>query len=138
MGLAFLDGLRMHDLDNSLTIKRIIGVALGSSLLMILLLMIQILPTLELIHESRRGHLIPEVEAFLWSLKPIHLLNWLFLDKEVELGHWLGVRLFFDRDLPFLVTTYFGAITCMSVPLWFYYSSRREKIMLIGLAVISS
>lgn len=137
LGLALLDGFRMKSFDTSVSFKRIVTVALGCTTLMLLLIMVQVLPTIELVSESRRGHFVPEVEAFLWSLKPIHLLNWLFLDKDVEPAHWLGVRLYFDRDLPFLVTTYLGAITWVSIPLWCYYAPRREKILLIGLAVAS-
>jgi hypothetical protein len=95
--------------------------------------MVQVLPTAELFLESRRQQPIPPQEALHWSLKPVSLLNLFFLDKEIDLTTSKGVGLFFGREAPFFVSYYLGAISAFGISLWLYFSSLREKIILLGL-----
>lgn len=135
MGLVLLDGFRVRDLGRQVSCRKILGLALAGILVMVALIMAQLLPTTELIAESRRFQSIPAVEAFMWSLNPSRLLNLFFLDKEVDPNISTGIRLFFAREVPFLVTSYLGAISLFGIVLWFYYSKRREKLFLSGLVL---
>ena len=81
-----------------------------ANLVVILLTMMQLLPTLELIHASRREESIPFVEAASWSLNPWTLLNLFFLDKKVDMSLGDATQMFFGLDIPFFVSYYFGAI----------------------------
>ena len=137
MGLALLDGFRMRHLEPEIQRRRILGLAIGATLLMLAMTMAQFLPTAELVMASRRGQSIPAAEAFMWSLNPSTLMNLFFLDKEVETGISIGVRLFFAGDVPLLVSGYLGVITLFGIALWLYYGARREKLYLTALALAS-
>ena len=47
------------------------------------------------------------------------------------------MRLFFAREAPFFVSYYLGAISVFGISLWFYFSSLREKITMLGLLAAS-
>lgn len=135
MGLVLLDGIRMRAAEPGISITSVVGLAIAGNLLMLSLAMAQLLPTVELTLESRRGQSIPAAEAFMWSSHLSSLWNLFFLDKEVDLSLLSGTRLFFARQVPFLITKYLGLISMFGVVLWLYYAERREKIFLIALAL---
>lgn len=135
IGLVLLDGFRVRDLERQVSCRKILGLALAGILVMLALIMVQLLPTTELVMESRRAQSIPPVEAFMWSLNPSSLLNLFFLDKEVDPNIATGIRLFFAREVPFLASSYLGTISLFGIVLWFYYGMRREKLFLSGLAL---
>jgi hypothetical protein len=135
MALVLLDGFRVRASEPEVSVGRIVGLMLAGSLLMLALIMAQFLPTAELILESRRGRSIPAAEAFMWSFQPSSLLNLFFLDKEVELSLLSGTRLFFARQVPFLISKYLGMISLFGIALWAYYGTRREKIFLTALVL---
>jgi hypothetical protein len=135
MALVLLDGFRVRASEPAVSVGKIVGLMLAGSLLMLALIMAQFLPTAELILESRRGRSIPAAEAFMWSFQPSSLLNLFFLDKEVELSLLSGTRLFFAREVPFLMSKYLGMISLFGIALWAYYGTRREKIFLTALAL---
>jgi hypothetical protein len=102
--------------------------------------MVQLLPTLELFLQSRRPSNIPYHEATAWSLRPISIINFFILDKEVDESLFNGVRLFFGRDLPFFISLYMGQLCVFGLCSWFYYAPRRRKqamsvLILVGLAM---
>lgn len=105
---------------------------IAANVFVIGLSMLQVLPTVELLLQSRRPGRIPYGEATLWSLNPLYLINVFFLDKEVDANLFTGLRLFFIRDIPFFISYYMGQISLFGVCSWFYYSSRKEKIVLLG------
>ena len=135
IGIACLDGFRIRDLEPQVSPRRILGLVVGGILLMLALIMVQFLPTAELILESRRGESIPAAEALMWSFNASSLLNLFFLDKEVDPSISIGVRLFFAREVPFLASSYLGAISLFGISLWVYYSTCREKLFLSALAL---
>jgi len=135
MGLVYLDGFRIRDMEPQVSSRRILGLAIGGIALMLALIAVQFLPTAELIMESRRGDSIPAAEALMWSLNPSSLLNLFFLDKEIDPTISIGLRLFFAREVPFLTSSYLGAISLFGISLWAYYGTRREKIYLTALAL---
>lgn len=135
MGLALLDGLRLRDRESKLSGLKVIVYTVAGNVLMLALVMVQFLPTAELIMESRRGESIPAVEAFMWSLNPSALLNLFFLDKEVDTNLAIGLRLFATRDVPFLMSSYIGLTSLFGIALWAYYARRREKIFLTAIAL---
>lgn len=136
MGVVLLDGYRMRASDSEISVGRIIGLGLGCNLLMLALVMAQLLPTAELIMDSRRrGQSIPAAEAFMWSLKPASLINLFFPDKDVELNISTGIRLFFARDVSLLISNYMGVICLFGLGLWTYYATRRERIFLTALVL---
>ena len=135
MGLVYLDGLRIRATEPQVSSRRILGLAVGGIVLMLALVMVQFLPTAELIMESRRGDSIPAAEALMWSLNPSSLLNLFFLDKEIDPAISIGIRLFFTREVPLLASNYLGAISLFGISLWAYYGTRREKTYLTALAL---
>jgi hypothetical protein len=135
MGLALLDGFRIRGAEPQISCRRILGLALGGNLLVLAITMAQFLPTAELFMESRRGKSIPAAEALMWSFNASSLLNLFFLDKEVDPSISIGVRLFFAREVPFLASSYLGAVSLFGISLWVYYSTRREKIFLTALTL---
>ena len=136
MGLLLLDGLRVKMLERNVTYRRTFFLFVAANVLVAGIAMVQILPTVELLMESRRRAFLfyPEVTA--WSLHPLSLINLFFLDKQVDVGN-LSPRLFFIPELPFLVSYYLGVIFPIGISLWFYYGSRKEKIILVGLTAAS-
>ena len=137
MALVLIDGMKFRQSVPAISHGKLLSVFLGVNLLVLGLVMVQVLPTAELFLESRRQQPIPFQEAFHWSLKPGSLLNLFFLDKEVDLTTSKGMRLFFGREAPFFVSYYLGAISAFGISLWLYFSSLREKIILLSLVAAS-
>lgn len=137
MGLLLLDGLRLKGEEANLTYRRLLSSLAVANILVVGLAMVQVLPTTELFLESRGGHPILYVESAMWSLHPLELINLFFLDKEVNTSLGSGMRLFFLRDISFLVSYYIGAISLFGIGLWLFYSSHKGKKLLLGLIVTS-
>lgn len=137
LGLLLLDGLRLKAEEANVSYRKIFFLLAVANVLVAGIAMVQILPTLELFLESRGGQPITYVESALWSLHPSNLINLFFLDKEVDTSIGSGLRLFFATDIPFFISHYVGAISLFGVALWFSYSSRKERVLLLGLTVIS-
>ena len=137
MVLVLIDGLRIKQSDPGVSYPRVFSIFLAASVLLLMLVMIQLLPTVELFSESRRQQPIPPQEVLHWSLKPIRLLNLVFLDKEIDFKNPVGLRLFFARETPFFVSYYLGAICVFGISLWVCFSSVREKITVLSLILVS-
>jgi membrane protein YfhO len=137
MVLVLVDGLRIKLSNPGVSYPKVFSIFLSANVLVLLFVMIQLLPTVELFLESRRQQPIPPSEVLHWSLKPISLLNLVFLDKEIDFKNPVGLRLFFGRETPFFVSYYLGAICVFGISLWFCFSSVREKITALSLIVVS-
>ena len=137
MVLVLVDGSRLTLSDPGVSYPRLISIFLAASVLLLMLVMIQLLPTIELFFESRRQQPIPLQEVLQFSLKPISLLNLIFLDKEIDFKSPNGLRLFFSREAPFFVSYYLGAICVFGISLWVCFSSAREKFTVSGLILVS-
>ena len=98
---------------------------------------VQLLPAIELVFHSRRQQPIQFAEAATWSLNPWSLLNLLFVTKTADMGLADGTQLFFERNIPFLISHYFGAILIFGVSFWLILGSAREKVV-IGFLIASS
>ena len=137
MLLALVKGFSLVPSDRQATSGRILGFMIASNLLMLSLIMVQILPTVELILESRRGHSIPASESFMWSLEPLSLLNLFLPDSEVDRSIGVGIVYYFGRKVPLFLTMYLGLISLYGFALWIYYSARREILAFTFLILIS-
>lgn len=137
MFLALVKGFSLGPSDTQASSCRIIGLAIAGNMVMLSLIMIQVLPTVELILESRRGHSIPASESFMWSLEPLSLLNLFFPDNEVDRSIGVGIIYYFGRKIPLFLSMYLGLISLYGIALWLYYGARREKIVLSFLALMS-
>ena len=137
MALVLGDGLRIRLLEPRISYKSIVGVFIAGNLIVVALTMAQLLPTAELIFQSRRQQPIHPQEALSWSLAPLSLLNLFFLDKEIDLNLFSGTRLFFAREATFFVSYYLGAFSLFGICLWFSYSSTREKVCFGALLSLS-
>jgi len=137
MVLVLLDGIKVRQSVPALSYGKLLAILLAGNLLALGLVMMQVLPTAELFLESRRQQPIPPQEAFHWSLRPVHLLNLFFLDKEIDPTTSKGMRLFFAREAPFFVSYYLGSISAFGISLWLYFNSLREKIALLSLVAVS-
>jgi hypothetical protein len=101
-----------------------------------LLGMVQLLPTAELLVESRRQEPIPYPEAINWSLNPLSLMNLFFLDKQVS-TQGSGAQIFFGQSIPFLISYYMGAVALFGICFWLFNSSWKEKLFLGLLLTLS-
>ena len=137
MTLVAVDGLRVRSMEPAVSYQRIVGLFFASNLLVVAVTMAQVLPTLELFLQSRRLQTIPAGEALQWSFNPLSLVNLFFLDKEVDQALANGTRLFFARRAPLLVSSYMGAVSLSCLCLWFFYSTIRERIIVISLLAAS-
>ena len=135
IGLVLLHAVWIRDSRTEVSYGRIVGLLLAGNVVLLAAIMAQALPTFELLMQSRRGLSIPQSEALMWSFEPSSLLNLFFLDKEVEPEISAGVRLYFTRKVPFLLSSYLGIAVLFGVALWLYYGSRREKLILTGLSL---
>jgi hypothetical protein len=108
----------------------------AANILLVGVSMVQLLPTLELFVQSRRPTNIPYHEATAWSLSPVSLVNLFILDKEVDRSLFNGVRLFFGRDIPFLVSLYMGQLCVFGLCSWFSHARRFEKLVLSSLVLL--
>src|SRR4029077_7220253 len=131
------EGIRVKRSYPNVSYRRVISLFFVANLLVLMLVMIQLLPTAELFSESRRQQPIPPEEVLHWSLKPISLLNLVFLDKEIDFQNPMGLRLFFARETPFFVSYYLGGICVFGISLWVCFSSLREKITVLSLILVS-
>jgi hypothetical protein len=95
--------------------------------------MVQLLPTIELVLQSRRPSNISFQEATSWSLHPLSIINFFVLDKEVDVNLFNGVRLFFGRGLPFLISLYIGQVSLFGICSWWFHARRRSKLLLVAL-----
>jgi hypothetical protein len=134
-GLLFLDGLRLKARETNLSCRKLTFFFLVANILVVGLAMVQILPTIELFLESRAHHTISYQGSAGFSFHPLSLLNLFFLDREVDYGTVKGLKLFFSRDVPLIVSLYMGAIAIPGVCLWFTHSSLKEKIILLGFLI---
>jgi len=105
----------------------------GANLIVAGLSMAQILPTLELFSESRARVPFTLGEAADWSLRPLNLLNFFFIDKAVDAASYTSPKLFFSGRTPFMLSYYMGALVPLAALLWLYYGSRREKVVVLAL-----
>jgi hypothetical protein len=137
ISLMFLDGVRIKASVATLSWLQFVLLFLGHVLFLAGLVMIQALPTAELVLESRRQQPIPLQEALYWSLKPVNLLNLFFIDKVIDADAAVGMRFFFIRETPFLVSYYLGAFSLLGIALWFCFSSRWEKTLVLTVISVS-
>ena len=138
MVLVLLDGARCRALASRPSYSRGLILLLTVNLLTIGLAMVQVLPTLELLQESRRAKFsLPFQLAASWSLRPSQLLNLFFLDREVVAERLNAMEILFEPTLPFFVSYYMGAFALIGLCLWFYYSSWQEKGVLLAFVIMS-
>lgn len=99
--------------------------------------MVQLLPTAELIGQSRRDHAIPAAEALNWSMRPASLIGLLLPTLEGDSTIAFGVRLLLVRSVPFLLSHYLGVISLLGWITWFTRAKAKERATTIGLVALS-
>lgn len=137
MGLLLLDLLRVRSEEGGMSYWRVFLLPVAANVLMVGLAMIQVLPTIELFRESRGSIPVQYKENITYSLHPLNVINLFFLDKEINTYVGNGVQLFFLQDIPFLLSHYIGVISLLGVPIWLFYASRRERVVVLGVLVVS-
>lgn len=137
LALVVVDGLKIRASRSAISFPRVVSVFIFANVLLVMLVMVQLLPTIELYMESRRQHVIPYQEALNWSLNPVSLLNLFFLDKEMVPDLPNGIRPLVTQEIPFLVSYYLGALSIFGLGLWSCYSSKWEKALSLALIVVS-
>jgi hypothetical protein len=135
-GLVFLHGLWMRRVENRIGLGRLVFFILACNTVVLGLTMVQVLPTLELLLESRWREPTIHVETALYSMSPLSLLNFVFLDKFMspELGR--GVQLLLLEAPPFLLSHYLGVAAVLGFALWLFLGSLKEKICVGVLGVL--
>jgi hypothetical protein len=137
MAFVLIDGLRVKASEPEVSYVKMMATFICANLLVIALTMVQLLPTAELVLESRRNQPIPAREALLWSLDPLRLLNLFFVDKEIDPSASIGMRLFFGREPSFIVSYYLGNVWSFGICLWLVLGYWRDKVALFCLIVSS-
>ncbi len=137
IGLLLINGIRLSVCNGKQGVPRVLLSLFAANLVVAALGMVQFLPTLELLLQSRRDQPIPFHEATLWSLNPISLIGLFVPDKEADSSLSLGVRLFFARDVPFLLSHYLGVLSLLGISAWGYFSSWKERILVLTLIFAS-
>jgi hypothetical protein len=136
-GLVLINGIRLSVCDGKQSVPRVLLSLFAANLFVAALGMVQFLPTLELLLQSRRDQPIPFHEATLWSLNPISLIGLFVPDKEADSSLSLGVRLFFARDVPFLLSHYLGVLSILGISAWVYFSSWKERVLVLAIILAS-
>jgi Bacterial membrane protein YfhO len=136
LGLLYISMVAAAKQSKAVSYLKPFSLIIAANILVAGISMVQLLPTVELFLESRRPSNIPYSEATAWSLRPLSLINFFILDKEVDRSLFNGVRLFFGRDIPFLVSLYMGQLCVFGLCSWFYYARRKNKYMVAALILI--
>ena len=131
MGLALLAALRWRSIEAALSYRKVFLSFMAVNAMVLALAMVQVLPTLELLQESRSKFPFPLQLAADWSLNPWQLVNLFFLDREVV------VDILFVSKLPFFVSYYMSAVALPGIFLWFFYASWKERLALLSLIGMS-
>jgi hypothetical protein len=137
LGLLSLDVIRLGAREGMPSIVRALVAIVAANLVVAAIGMAQFLPTLELLLQSRRDRPIPFGEASYWSLNPTSLIGLLLPDKEVDYSLPVGVRLFFARDIPLLLSHYLGVLALLGISAWAYFSSCKKRLMLLAVVFAS-
>lgn len=135
--LLVLDALRLKREQRISGFVRAIVILTLASLVIIGLGMVQLLPTGELIMQSRRDQPIPAVEALAWSLRPSSLIGLLLPTLEADSSLSLGLRLLLAHGVPFLLSHYMGVIAIFGLCVWFHNALSEERVVLISLLIVS-
>jgi hypothetical protein len=137
VGLLSLDAIRLRKRDGIKSLTAALLSIFAANMVAAAVGMAQLLPTIELFLQSRRDRPIPFNEATYWSLNPTSLIGLLLPDKEIDYSIPVGVRLFFARDIPFLLSHYLGLLSLLGISAWAYFSSYRERLTLVALVSVS-
>ena len=136
LALVFIDLIRLRA-DPAAPLKRALLIFVAANLVVTALSMVQLLPTIELIGESRTRRAMSLVEAAAWSLRPVELINLFFPDKRIELALARPLRPFFTDDVPFLASHYLGVLALFGIVCWTWYAPRREKLAITSMLALS-
>jgi len=137
IGLLVLDAIRLYNQQRLDKPWQVAAILFCAGVAVIGLTMVQLLPTGELITQSRRDHAIPAVESLGWSLRPSSLLGLLLPTLEADSSFSFGVRLLLVQGMPFLLSHYIGVISLFGLAAWFPAARLNERVTLIGLLAIS-
>jgi hypothetical protein len=137
MGLLVLDAIRLFNEQQLREPWQAGAILICAGLAVVGLTMVQLLPTGELIAQSRRDQAIPAVEALAWSLRPSSLLGLLLPTLEADSSFSFGVRLLLVQGVPFLLSHYIGVISLFGLAAWFRAARLKERVTSIGLVAIS-
>lgn len=137
LGLVVLDTIRMYSEGECRDIYRTVAFLLGAGLIIVGLGMVQLLPTAELILQSRRDHPIPAVEALGWSLRPSSLIGLLLPTLEADPSLYIGFRMLFADGVPFLLSRYMGIIALFGFCSWLLTARLKERVVVIALLGVS-
>ncbi len=130
IGLVVLDTVRLQHDEDVHGFFRAMAILLGSGCIMVGLGMVQLLPTAELILQSRRDQPIPASEALGWSLRPLSLLGLLLPTLEADSSLSLGVRLLLSQGVPFLLSHYLGVIGVFGLCCWYRAARMKERVIM--------
>jgi len=95
--------------------------------------MVQLLPTAELIWQSRRDQPIPASEALGWSLRPSSLLGLFLPTLEPDSSLSIGIRLLLAENVPFLLSHYMGVVTIVALCCWIWAARMKECAAVLAL-----
>ena len=137
MGLVAINSVRVRQRQQDHGYLRALGILLVSACIIIGLGMVQLLPTAELISQSRRDHAIPAVEALAWSTHPSSLMGLLLPPLEADTSLFLGVRLLLAESVPFLLSPYMSVLAIFALCSWLVAAQFRERLILSALIVFS-
>jgi len=130
IGLVVLDTVRIQRDQSTHGFFRAMAILFGSGCIIIGLGMVQLLPTAELISQSRRDQPIPVSESLGWSLRPSSLLGLFLPTLEADSSLSVGIRLLLAQSVPFLLSHYMGVIAALGLCCWCRTATMKERIFI--------
>jgi hypothetical protein len=137
LGLLMLDGLRLHKGYGLVSRIKALLPLCWVQILVLGMAMVQVLPTAELLMESRGGNRVDYSESVMWSLQPWSLLNVFFVDKEVAPELLNALNLLLLQKIPLLISHYLGPLSMLGMVLWLTCGTRKGRVLLSGLLTLS-
>lgn len=137
MALLLLDSARLASAGQLHGFGRIPVVLVASAFVVAGLGMIQLLPTAELIMQSRRDQAIHISEALSWSLRPGSLVGLLLPTLEADVSLAVGIRLLFAQGVPFLLSQYIGVFGVIAFCVWLRAAAFQERLATLAILVVS-
>jgi membrane protein YfhO len=135
--LLVADIVRMYSKEKSGVVSSNVARLSAAGLMVMGIAMVQLLPTAELILQSRRDQAIPAPEALAWSLRPSALIGLFLPILEPDTSLSVGVRLLLTDRLPLLLSNYMGNIAVFGFCSWLFSAQVKERLLLTGLIAVS-
>lgn len=131
LGILLVDTFRLRTEGKIRSLITATPIMIAAIVVVMGLSMVQLLPTSELIANSRRNQSIPMAEALAWSLPPSRLIGLVIPSVETDTSSSLGLRLLFSPEVPLFLSYYIGGVAFFGVCSWFVHATLKARVILL-------